>query len=73
MVAGALEILIGFWSSQQVISSRAALLIFYVGFLALFRGITEIVVAFELRGAQKDHFAAATGVPAQRDPNQILS
>ncbi|MEV6097076.1 DUF308 domain-containing protein [Nocardia sp. NPDC051981] len=71
VVAGALEILIGFWSSQQVISSRAALLIFYVGFLALFRGITEIVVAFELKGAQKDRFAAATGVPAQPDRNRI--
>jgi uncharacterized membrane protein HdeD (DUF308 family) len=47
--AGIVEILIGFWASQQVITARAALLIFYVGFLALFRGITEIVLAFEVR------------------------
>ena len=52
VVAGVLEMLIGFWASQQVISARAALLIFYVGFLALFRGITEIVLAFELKAAQ---------------------
>ena len=66
MVAGILEILVGFWASQQVISARAALLIFYAGFLALFRGITEIVVAFELKAAQ-DRSSAATGVPAQRE------
>ena len=65
MLAGILEILIGFWASQQVISARAALLIFYAGFLALFRGITEIVVAFELKAAQ-DRSPAAPGVPAQR-------
>lgn len=64
--AGGLEMLIGFWASQQVISARAALLIFYVGFLALFRGITEIVLAFELKGAG-DRLPAETRVPAQRD------
>ncbi len=47
--AGILEILIGFWASQQVFPARAVLLIFWVGFLALFRGISDIVVAFELR------------------------
>lgn len=62
---GVLEILVGFWASQQVISARAALLIFYVGFLALFRGITEIVLAFELKAA-RDRLPAETGVPAQR-------
>jgi uncharacterized membrane protein HdeD (DUF308 family) len=49
--AGILEILIGFWASQQVFPARAVLLIFWVGFLALFRGVSDIVVAFELRGA----------------------
>ena len=53
LIAGILEILVGFWASQQVISARAALLIFYVGFLALFRGITEIVFAFEVRAGQE--------------------
>jgi len=47
--AGVLEILIGFWASQQMFPARAVLLIFWVGFLALFRGISDIVVAFELR------------------------
>jgi uncharacterized membrane protein HdeD (DUF308 family) len=29
------------------------LLLIWVGFFALFRGISEIVLAFELRGAQR--------------------
>jgi uncharacterized membrane protein HdeD (DUF308 family) len=49
--AGILEILLGFWASQQLFPARAVLLIFFVGFFALFRGISDIVVAFELRGA----------------------
>lgn len=52
MITGILEIFVGFWASQQLISARATLLIIFVGVLALFRGITEIVLAFELKGAQ---------------------
>jgi len=51
--AGILEILIGFWASQQMFPARAVLLIFWVGFFALFRGISDIVVAFELRSAKR--------------------
>jgi hypothetical protein len=43
---------IGFWAPQQAVPARAALLIVYVGFLALFRGITEMVLVFELKAAQ---------------------
>jgi len=52
VVAGILEIIIGFWASQQLVAARAVLLIIWVGVLALFRGITEIVLAFELKSAQ---------------------
>ena len=52
LIAGILEILVGFWASQQYFPARAVLLIIWVGFLALFRGISEIVLAFELRSAQ---------------------
>ncbi|HEX6453917.1 MAG TPA: DUF308 domain-containing protein [Trebonia sp.] len=52
MVAGILEIFVGFWASQQGLPARAALLIIWVGLLAMFRGFTEIVLAFELKGAQ---------------------
>jgi uncharacterized membrane protein HdeD (DUF308 family) len=53
MVAGVVEILLGFWVSQQRFPARAVLLLIWVGFFALFRGISEIVLAFELRGAQR--------------------
>ena len=53
MVAGILEILIGFWAAQQYLRVQGALLLLWVGLFALFRGISEIVVAFELRQAQR--------------------
>jgi uncharacterized membrane protein HdeD (DUF308 family) len=53
VVAGLLEIGIGFWASQQLVAARAVLLIIWVGALALFRGVTEIVLAFELKSAQR--------------------
>ncbi len=52
LIAGIVEIVIGFWASQQLVHVRAALLIIWVGVLALVRGITEIVLAFELKSAQ---------------------
>jgi uncharacterized membrane protein HdeD (DUF308 family) len=52
LLAGILEIFIGFWASQQLVTVRAALLIIWVGVLALFNGINQIVLAFELKSAQ---------------------
>ena len=52
LVAGILEILLGFWASGQYLAVRGALLLVWVGLFALFRGISEIVFAFELRHAQ---------------------
>jgi uncharacterized membrane protein HdeD (DUF308 family) len=53
LVAGILLILLGFWASQQMFPARAALLLLWIGFFALFRGISEIVIAFELRSRQR--------------------
>jgi uncharacterized membrane protein HdeD (DUF308 family) len=53
MLAGILEILLGFWASQQYLPVRGALLLVWVGFFALFRGISEIVIAFEVRSRQR--------------------
>ncbi len=36
----------------QALPARAVLLIIWVGLLALFRGITEIVLAFEFKSVQ---------------------
>ena len=52
MLAGILEIFVGFWASQQALPARGALLIIWIGLLAMFRGFTEIVLAFELKGAE---------------------
>jgi uncharacterized membrane protein HdeD (DUF308 family) len=52
LVAGILLIFLGFWASQQMFPARAALVLLWVGFFALFRGISEIVIAFELRSRQ---------------------
>jgi uncharacterized membrane protein HdeD (DUF308 family) len=49
LIVGVLELLLGFWASQQYFAPRAILILTWVGFFALFHGIGEIVMAFELR------------------------
>ena len=53
LVTGILELILGFWASQQAFPARGALLLLWVGFFALFRGISEIVISFEVRGRQR--------------------
>jgi uncharacterized membrane protein HdeD (DUF308 family) len=53
MTAGVLEILLGFWVSQQEFPARALLLLIWVGFFALFRGFADILLAFEVHGLQR--------------------
>src|SRR5580704_19148940 len=52
MVAGVVEILLGFWVSQQEFPAQALLLLIWVGFFALFRGFSDILLAFEVRSLQ---------------------
>jgi uncharacterized membrane protein HdeD (DUF308 family) len=54
LVIGIFIILLGFWAGQQLLTVRAQLLIFYVGLAALFRGISQIVFAFELHRAGEE-------------------
>jgi uncharacterized membrane protein HdeD (DUF308 family) len=49
LATGILEILLGFWASQQYYPARMALILIWIGFMALFRGISEIVLAFSVR------------------------
>ena len=49
LVTGVLEILLGFWASQQYYPARAALILVWVGLMALFRGIGQIVLAFAVK------------------------
>jgi uncharacterized membrane protein HdeD (DUF308 family) len=59
LTVGILEILLAMWVSQQYYGARIALILIWVGFMAIFRGITEIVMAFELHHAKKSLAAAA--------------
>ncbi len=64
---GLLEVFIGFWVSAQSFRAQAVFLIIWAGLLALFRGIFEIVLAFEMRAAQSQLERTAPGrVPASR-------
>jgi uncharacterized membrane protein HdeD (DUF308 family) len=54
LTAGILLVLLGFWASQQLVTVKAELLIFYVGLFALFRGIGHIVLAFQLHRADRE-------------------
>jgi uncharacterized membrane protein HdeD (DUF308 family) len=53
LIVGLLELLLGFWASQQMFAPRAVLILTWVGFAALFRGVGEIALAFEVRRAHK--------------------
>jgi len=52
LVVGILEVGLGFWASQQYYPARALLLLLWVGFYAMFRGLSEIVLAFQLRAGR---------------------
>ena len=51
LVTGILEVALGFWASQQYITARATLLVLWVGFFAIFRGISDLVIAFQVRSS----------------------
>jgi len=59
LAVGILEILLAIWVSQQYFPARAALILIWVGFMAIFKGISNIALAFAVRRAGKD-LAAAT-------------
>jgi len=52
VIGGVLEVFIGFWVSAQYFRAQAFFLIIWAGLLALFRGVFQIVLAFEVRSAQ---------------------
>jgi uncharacterized membrane protein HdeD (DUF308 family) len=63
LVTGILLILLAFWVSGSdrvyALAQRTYLILFWVGFLALFRGFNQIFLAFGVRHA--GHEAAALG------------
>lgn len=51
LITGILELGLGFWASQQYYPTRGALLLLWTGFFVLFRGISELVVGFQLKAS----------------------
>jgi uncharacterized membrane protein HdeD (DUF308 family) len=62
LITGILLILLAFWVSGSdrvyALAQRTFLILFWVGFFALFRGFTQIILAFTVRHAGRE--AAAT-------------
>ena len=52
LATGILVVLLGFWAAQQFYPARAELILLWVGFMALFRGIGQLVLAFSIRHAE---------------------
>ena len=62
LIAGVLLILLAFWVSGSdrvyALRQRSYLILFWVGFMALFRGIAQIMFAFGIRHAGREGDAA---------------
>ena len=58
LIAGIILLLLAFWVSGSdrvyALAQRSYLILFWVGFFALFKGITQIVLAFGVRHAGKE-------------------
>jgi uncharacterized membrane protein HdeD (DUF308 family) len=54
LIAGILFLALAFWTSQQLVPVKGQLLLFYVGLMAMFRGISQIVFAFGLHHVGKE-------------------
>ena len=49
LIAGIVMILLGFWLGGQLIGVQATTLLIFTGFWAMFRGILDIITAFQLK------------------------
>jgi uncharacterized membrane protein HdeD (DUF308 family) len=68
LIAGILLVLLAFWVSGSdrvyALAQRTYLILFWVGFFALFRGFNQIMLAFSVRHAGTDAAAVdAAGSP----------
>jgi uncharacterized membrane protein HdeD (DUF308 family) len=59
LAVGILEILLAIWVSQRFFPARAELMLFWVGFMSIFRGFGQIVLAFGVRKVGKELATAA--------------
>ena len=68
LIAGIIEVLVAFWAAGGF-GRKFVLLIIWVAVAALTRGITEIVMAFRLRGYRKE-IESAGAVPPMTPPSR---
>jgi uncharacterized membrane protein HdeD (DUF308 family) len=61
LLTGILEIALGFWASQQDLRARAVLLVLWVGIYAIFKGIRDLSLAFEVRSLGRHHPGSVDG------------
>lgn len=54
LVVGILELLLAMWVSQRYYPARAELILLWVGFMSLFKGISQITMAFVVRRAGRE-------------------
>jgi uncharacterized membrane protein HdeD (DUF308 family) len=58
LTAGIVEIVLAFWVAGSF-REKTILLVVYVGVIALIRGVTELFLAFKLRGRRTPPMAVA--------------
>jgi uncharacterized membrane protein HdeD (DUF308 family) len=70
LITGLLLILLAFWVSGSdrvyALAQRTYLILFWVGFLALFRGFSQIMLAFAVRHEGQEAAAALSDTPGPR-------
>jgi hypothetical protein len=70
LITGLLLILLAFWVSGSdrvfALGQRTYLILFWVGFLALFRGFSQIMLAFSVRHTGQEAAAALGDTPGPR-------
>jgi uncharacterized membrane protein HdeD (DUF308 family) len=70
LITGILLILLAFWVSGSdrvyALAQRTYLILFWVGFLALFRGFSQIMLAFAVRHEGQEAAAALSDTPGPR-------
>jgi uncharacterized membrane protein HdeD (DUF308 family) len=73
LITGILLVLLAFWVSGSdrvyALQQRTFLILFWVGFFALFKGVTQIMLAFGIKHAGK---AVAEGLPPEGLPPEGL-
>jgi uncharacterized membrane protein HdeD (DUF308 family) len=59
LVVGILQILLAIWVSQRFYPARIELILLWVGFMSIFRGIGQLMVAFAIRRVGRELAPAA--------------